>query len=146
MNLNKTLAAALLAAFAAVPAFADKGGHGNGHGRDMDREHGRVAQLDQREDRRDARDTFAERHAGRDCPPGLDKKDNGCMAPGLVKHDTRRVIVGQALPRTGVRTVPRAMLRDLPAARPGYRYAVVDNQVVLVSRRNTVVNILRNTG
>ena len=47
---------------------------GGGYGRDEDR-------WGQRDDR-DGRD-------GRDCPPGLDKRDNGCVPPGQVGRDGR---------------------------------------------------------
>ncbi|HEX2546895.1 MAG TPA: RcnB family protein [Ramlibacter sp.] len=141
MNMRKTLMAVLLAAVAATPALADKGGKGKGHkkhGRDHDRvehverhhdRHGRVAHYDDRYDDR--------RHRG--CPPGLAKKNNGCMPPGQAK----KLAVGQPLPPGAVYHVPRHVRTTLPAPPAGYRYAVVNNQVVLVSNQNLVVDIIR---
>jgi Ni/Co efflux regulator RcnB len=139
MNLSKkSLFAAMLAAVAVAPAFAD-GGHGHGHGG-----HGRG--HDDRHDRDevriiDQRVVIAEpRHVQRACPPGLARKHNGCMPPG----HARRVVVGQALPPGAVFVVPQRVRSTLPPPPAGYRYAVVDNQVVLVSDNNLVVDIIRS--
>lgn len=143
---NKTLVAALFAALAAAPALADKGGKGKDK---HDRDHDRVVKVDRHDDHRrrhHARlddDRHHGRHAARDCPPGLAKKDNGCMPPGLAKKDDHRhhdrVAVGRRIPAGAVYRVPPRVLHSLPVAPAGYRYAVVDDQVVLVSRRNDVV-------
>jgi Ni/Co efflux regulator RcnB len=138
---KKTLAAALLAAMAVAPAFADKGGHGHGHGKGHDdRDRDRVVQVERHHHRGD-RLVLAD--AGpRGCPPGLAKKNNGCLPPGQAK---KGVIVGQALPPGAVYVVPQPVLATLPPPPVGYRYAVVNNQVVLVSGSNIVVDIvLRN--
>lgn len=65
------------------------------------------------------------------CPPGLAKKDNGCMPPGLAK---KRYTIGERLPY-GVRYVPvhdhgRYGLRD-PAE--GLIYARVDGDLLLMA-------------
>lgn len=127
MNLSrKTLLAALLAAMAATPAFADKGGggHGRGHGR-----HGgdRVVLL-------------ATGHPYA-CPPGLAKKNPPCVPPGQARN-AARVVIGQPLPPGAVFVVPRPVLATLPPPPFGYRYAVINNQVVLVSDANIVVDIV----
>ena len=148
---RKTLVAGLLAVMAVAPAFADKGGgggHGKGGGHDDDRD--RVVQVERGDhDRRDDRYRGDERvvqhepSQGRGCPPGLAKKHNGCMPPGQArKYD--RVIVGERLPPGAIYTVPRPVLSTLPPPPHGYRYAVVHNQVVLVSRGDIVVDILLN--
>ncbi|MEJ8839821.1 RcnB family protein [Ramlibacter sp. AN1133] len=137
MKLTKnTLFAALLAAVAVGPALADGGhGHGHGHGRghdDRDRDEVRVIER---------RVVIAEpRHVNRACPPGLARKHNGCLPPG----HAHRVVVGQALPPGAVFVVPQRVRSTLPPPPAGYRYAVVDNQVVLVSNNNLVVDILRS--
>ena len=130
MNFKRTsLVAAALAAFAFGPAFADPGhGHGRGHGRWADEDDARVVIADPDE---------------RGCPPGLAKKHNGCMPPGHARHD-RRIIVGQPLPPGAVYVVPQPVLSTLPPPPAGYRYAVVNNQVVLVSRGDVVVDIIRS--
>ena len=132
---SKSLFAALLAAVAFGPALAD-GGHGHGGGHDGDR-HGRghdeARVIDQRV-------VIAEpRHVHRVCPPGLVWNQERCLPRGHV----RRVVVGQALPSGAVFVVPQRVRSTLPPPPVGYRYAVVDNQVVLVSNHNLVVDILR---
>ena len=65
---------------------------------------------------------------GRGCPPGLAKKNNGCLPPGQAK---KRYVVGQKLPVT-VRWEPLPRdLRDVlgPAPR-GYEYGLVDGDVL----------------
>lgn len=146
---KKTLVAALLATMALSPAFADKGGQGKGGGK-----HDRVERVERHHDRhdddryerhgrdgwrhRDDRVVVLDRHHGASCPPGLAKKHNGCMPPGQAKK-AHRVIVGQALPPGAVFTVPRRTLSTLPPPPVGYRYAVVNNQVVLVGNNSNIV-------
>ena len=139
---KKTLVAALLATLALSPAFADKGGHGKGGDR-----RDRVEHVERHHDRHDGRDgrfdrddrvVILDRHHDRSCPPGLAKKHNGCLPPGQAKK-ANRVIIGQALPPGAVFTVPRRTLSTLPPPPVGYRYAVVNNQVVLVGNNSNIV-------
>ena len=152
-NTRISVVAGLLAALAFGPAFADKGGgghgkHGGGHDevrvveRDDHRGHRDDDRFDGRHDRRDERVVIVQPHqrVDRACPPGLAKKNNGCLPPGHAK----RVIVGQALPPGAVFVVPQRVRSTLPPPPVGYRYAVVNNQVVLVSDNNIVVNIIRS--
>jgi Ni/Co efflux regulator RcnB len=135
---KKALLAALLAAMAVTPALADKGG--KGHGKHHDGERDRIAQVE-RHHHRDDRFVLAD--AGpRGCPPGLAKKNNGCLPPGQAK---KGAIVGHALPPGAVFVVPQPVLATLPPPPRGYRYAVVNNQVVLVSGSNIVVDIVLNS-
>ena len=59
------------------------------YGRDDDRRDG--DRWDRDDDRRDGRWERNDRDGrwDRDCPPGLEKKDNGCMPPGQVDRDGR---------------------------------------------------------
>lgn len=59
------------------------------YGRDDDRRDG--DRWDRDDDRRDGRWERNDRGGrwDRDCPPGLEKKDNGCMPPGQVDRDGR---------------------------------------------------------
>ena len=144
--IQHTALAALLAAIAMGPAFAGNGngkGHGHGHGgKHADKHHvqkhgGRHARDDNwRGDRHASNDDRDHRSAG--CPPGLAKKRNGCMPPGQAK----KLAVGHPLPPGAVYTLPRHVRTQLPPPPAGYRYAVVNNQVVLVSSGNLVVDIL----
>lgn len=63
------------------------------------------------------------------CPPGLAKKNNGCLPPGLAKRWT----LGQALP-PGVQLdrLPEELRRRLGLPPPGYEYGRVDDDVVLI--------------
>jgi Ni/Co efflux regulator RcnB len=90
-----------------------------------------------------ARGYYAEHYGdGRSCPPGLAKKNNGCMPPG----QARKWDVGQPLPRgVAVYEVPRPVLVQLPAAPYGYRYARVGGDIVLVrNQNNLVIDIILN--
>ena len=72
---------------------------------------------------------------GRRCPPGLAKKNNGCMPQGQVRYT-----VGQPLPRTvTVYQVPQPVIVQLPVAPPGYRYVRVGNDILLVSPQSQLV-------
>jgi hypothetical protein len=157
MNITKnTLIAAIVATLAASPVFAGegkgKGGGGGKHGAkhaQVEKHGGKHARaFDDRRvrvdgDRRgrgyDDRYAYANtRVAG--CPPGLAKKNNGCLPPGQAK----KLAVGQPLPHGAVYTVPRSVLVTLPPPPLGYRYAVYNNQVVLVSQQNIVIDIIRS--
>ena len=81
------------------------------------------------EDDRDAvRLYFVEKHGRGKCPPGLAKKNNGCLPPGQAK---KRYRVGQQLPPEVIFFEPpvelTVRLRPSPA---GYRYVVVDGDLV----------------
>jgi Ni/Co efflux regulator RcnB len=131
----KKLPLAAACAFAlcvGAPAFAKDHGHGHGHG------HGK-------HDRDDVvvYDDGPHGHP-HGCPPGLAKKHNGCLPPGQAK----KLAVGHRLP-PDVRyyAVPQPVLVRLPPARPGYRYVMVGNDVVLLQpRTNIVINIFANLG
>ena len=135
---HRSLFAALLAAVAVGPALAD--GHGHGHGRGHghgDRDDDEVRVIEQRVVIAEPRHV----HVDRSCPPGLARKHNGCLPPG----HARRVVVGEALPPGAVYVIPQRVRTTLPPPPVGYRYAVVDNQVVLVSNTNNlVVDIIRS--
>lgn len=70
-----------------------------------------------------------QRKAGH-CPPGLAKKNNGCMPPG----QARKWAMGQALP-AGVVTypVPRAVVIRMGPPPAGYRYVRVANDLLLLA-------------
>ena len=71
---------------------------------------------------------FVNTYGRGNCPPGLAKKNNGCLPPGQAK---KRYVIGQPLPR-GI------VLADLPAdlstrigvAPSGYRYGLLDGDLV----------------
>jgi Ni/Co efflux regulator RcnB len=77
---------------------------------------------------------------GRRCPPGLAKKNNGCMPPG----QARQWAVGQPIPRgVTVYSVPQPVIGHLPPAPYGYRYARIGGDIVLIEvQRNLIVDVI----
>jgi hypothetical protein len=71
---------------------------------------------------------FVEQHGRGKCPPGLAKKNNGCLPPGQAK---KRYVVGQPLPREVVihELPPNLVIRIGPAPH-GYTYGIVDGDLV----------------
>ncbi|HSV46328.1 MAG TPA: DUF1236 domain-containing protein [Ramlibacter sp.] len=166
MNILKHAAtlALLAAALAAGPALAEKpewASQGNKHGDKHDKhdKHGdkhehkaeKHAGKGKHKDRDDVKvgayfnddhrsrvRTYYGQHYGaaKSCPPGLAKKNNGCMPPGQAK----KYAVGQPLPRD-VRyyPVPQPVVVMLPMAPPGYRYVRVGNDIVLLSPQTALV-------
>ena len=164
---HRIVALAIAAAFVAAPSFAKDHGGGQGNGKheekewdkaekhaDKDREKGeKHAAKREREEVRagaffnDQHRVYARQYYtqhfgdGRRCPPGLAKKNNGCMPPGQV----RNWAVGEPLPRgIPVYSVPQPVIVQLPPAPYGYRYARIGNDIVLVqSRNNLIVDIIQ---
>ncbi len=68
--------------------------------------------------------------AGR-CPPGLAKKDNGCLPPGQAKKQWE---VGRPLPReVYYEELPPTLMRQLSPAPDGYQYVRVANDVLMMA-------------
>jgi Ni/Co efflux regulator RcnB len=79
---------------------------------------------------REAVRTYYTSHEGKGCPPGLAKKNNGCLPPG----QAAKWRVGERLPTTVVVTpVPQVVLVKLPPVPPGYRYVQAANDVLLIA-------------
>ena len=67
---------------------------------------------------------------GKSCPPGLAKKNNGCMPPGQAK----KWQVGQPLPRDVVfHPVPSQLVVTLPPVPVGHRYVQVAGDILLIA-------------
>ena len=74
---------------------------------------------------------------GKRCPPGLAKKNNGCMPPGQAK---KMYVVGQPLPNTVVYSpVPQAVLVKLPPPPPQHRYVGVAGDILLLAIGTSMV-------
>ena len=70
------------------------------------------------------------------CPPGLAKKNNGCLPPGQVQD----LVVGQPVPRNvTIYQVAQPVIRKLPPAPVGYRYERIGGDIVLVQQENNIV-------
>jgi len=79
---------------------------------------------------REAVRTYYASHEGKGCPPGLAKKNNGCMPPGQAK----KWQIGERLPSTVVvAPVPQVVLVKLPPVPPGYRYVEANNDILLIA-------------
>lgn len=102
----------------------------------LDRDDVRVGQYFNDDQRQAVRSYYGQQYGnGRRCPPGLAKKNNGCLPPGQVRYT-----VGQPLPRTvTVYSVPQPVIVQLPVAPPGYRYVRVGNDILLVSPQSQLV-------
>jgi Ni/Co efflux regulator RcnB len=165
------LIAAVFAAGAAFAGEGEGEGHGNKHGDKAEKhaekraekadKHAekqaekaeKRARKQEREDvktgayfndhhREVARSYYHEHYGnGRNCPPGLAKKNNGCLPPGQAK----KWAVGQPIPRgVTVYSVPQPVIVQLPPPPYGYRYARVGNDIVLVqSQNNLIVDIIQ---
>ncbi len=79
-------------------------------------------------DRDRVRGFFVEEHGRGKCPPGLAKKGNGCLPPGQAK---KRYVVGRPLARE-IRPLPLppALSVRIGVPPPGYRYVIVDGDLV----------------
>ena len=156
-NLSSSLIAlAISALFVAGPAFAKGNDEDHGKGRDKHSEKFEKKQQKQFEkaEKRERKEIEQGKYfndqqrtlvreyyvtnygKGKKCPPGLAKKNNGCMPPGQV----RSWEVGQPIPRNvTIYSVPQPVIRQLPPAPVGYRYARIGDDIVLVQQQNNLV-------
>lgn len=153
---HRLVALAMASLFMAGSSFAkDHDDHGRGKDKHQDKGHGKHAEVvrvqpphGQRQDIRPgayfndqqrsyARQYYSQTYGhGRNCPPGLAKKHNGCMPPG----QARNWAVGRPLPRgVMVYSVASPVLRRLPPAPYGYRYVRIGGDIVLVQQQNNLV-------
>ena len=69
-----------------------------------------------------------ETHGRGKCPPGLAKKNNGCLPPGQAK---KRYAVGRAVPfGVVIEVVPVELSVRIGQPPQGYRYGIVDGDIV----------------
>ena len=72
---------------------------------------------------------------GSNCPPGLAKKNNGCLPPGIAK---KRYEVGRRIP-DGWDYIPDDLISHLPPLRDGHGYRLVDGDLVIVAIATLIV-------
>ncbi|MDO9197419.1 MAG: hypothetical protein Q7U79_13105 [Rhodoferax sp.] len=84
-----------------------------------------------RDDQRSAvRSYYGEQYRTGRCPPGLAKKNNGCMPPG----QARKWAVGQPMPRDVVYySLPSAVTVQLGVPPAGHRYVRVASDILLIA-------------
>ena len=102
-------------------------GNGNGGGKAKSPD-AHVAVVFDDNQRTAAHGYFVETYGRGNCPPGLAKKNNGCLPPGQAK---KRYSVGQRLPNgIVVAELPPVLSKRIGAAPAGYRYGLVDGDLV----------------
>jgi hypothetical protein len=143
------LIALIVAAFS-QPALAQGRGHGNddapgqgpgkgrgqGQGQGVGRGNsqaavppGNVVIVDR--DRTTVYTYYRGQYAAGNCPPGLAKKNNGCLPPGQAK---KLWSIGQPLPGTVVfYPLPGALLAQLTPAPAGYQYVRVAGDILMMA-------------
>lgn len=142
MNKNlksRVLLLAALAGFSIGSAFADKPewagkgkpGKGGQEQGQADSRHGASLQISFNDDsRRAINDYYDSRFRAGKCPPGLAKKNNGCLPPGQAKKWSK----GQAIPRDiRVYDLPRELVLRLPPPPPEHRYVRVAADILLIA-------------
>ena len=137
-------ALAVIAAIAVAPATAKEKDKGNGkHGSPHAEDQGRSNQFGDR-DRVAIRDYYGDAGRGGHCPPGLAKKNNGCLPPGQAK----KWQVGQPLPGTVVyEPLPPALVVQLTPPPSGYRYVRVAGDILMISAgTRMVVDAIQDLG
>ena len=154
---RRIVALAIASLFIAGPVFAKdhdddhdngQGKHGEKHGKkhgDKDEKHAEKRQREEikqgayfnDQQRTTVREYYTTNYGGaKRCPPGLAKKNNGCLPPG----QARNWVIGQPVPRgVTVYTVAPPVIRMLPPAPYGYRYARLGGDVVLVQQQNNII-------
>lgn len=82
------------------------------------------------------RDYYAQEFRGGNCPPGLARKNNGCMPPGQAKKWQR----GYPLPRDVVYyDLPRDLVIRLGAPPAGHKYVRVASDILLIAVGTSMV-------
>ena len=113
---------------AAAPALAEKpawAGEGKGQGK------GNQKKKHFDDDKRSyVRSYYEEDFRAGNCPPGLAKKNNGCMPPGQAK----KWRVGHPLPRdVVVYDVPPALVVKIGVPPQGYKYVRVAADILMIA-------------
>ncbi len=76
------------------------------------------------------REYYAEQFRSGRCPPGLAKKNNGCLPPGQAK----KWQLGRPLPRDVIfYEVPQPLVVQIGAPPRGYRYVRVATDILLIA-------------
>lgn len=89
------------------------------------------------QDRATVQAYYGDRYAqAQRCPPGLAKKNNGCLPPGQAK----KYVVGQPLPAEVVwYPVPPVLVQRLPVLPPDHGYVRVGADVLILNRSTRLV-------
>lgn len=122
---NRSWAIALAATLMVGPALAQ-----NQKGKKEKKEQQQSQRYFEDRHRADVQDYYVEQYRTGRCPPGLAKKNNGCMPPGHAK----KWQVGQVLPRQVIYyEVPALLTVRFGPPPQGYRYVRVDGDILLIA-------------
>jgi len=112
------------------PVDRDRGGdHSGGHA-DSSGAHSEGAVRFEQRHRTVVREYYVTEFRSGHCPPGLAKKNNGCMPPG----QARKWRTGHPLPRDVVfYEVPSQLVVRIGTPPPGYRYIRVASDILLIA-------------
>lgn len=123
----------------------DKGGHDKGGKKQVDerREGGARKYFDARQ-RSVVHDYYVESYRAGRCPPGLAKKNNGCLPPGQAK----KWVVGRPLPQGVVSyDLPPRVVVSLGTPPVGHRYVRVASDILLIAvGTGLVVDAIQDLG
>jgi Ni/Co efflux regulator RcnB len=82
------------------------------------------------------REYYTSQYRAGHCPPGLAKKNNGCMPPGQAK----KWAVGQPLPRDVIYyPVPQSVVVRLGAPPAGHKYVRVASDILLIAIGSSMI-------
>ena len=148
----RTPSALLLAiALLSAPAFADPPPWAKGKGKGHDRSEARNDERGHRSSRHFAdnhkvavREYYGEYTRSGKCPPGLAKKNNGCMPPGQAK----KWRVGRPLPDNVVYyDLPQPLIAQLGPPPAGNTYVRVAGDILMLTVGTMlVVDAIQNLG
>lgn len=133
LKMKCALALVLGGILAAGPVMAEKPAWaGSGKGDKSDKDGPSSGNRGHFEDRHHVivREYYGEQFQGRRCPPGLAKKQNGCMPPGQAK----KWQIGRTLPRDVIYyTVPQPLVVQLGVPPSGHRYVRVAGDILMIA-------------
>lgn len=134
MSINRVMALVIAGTLVATPVFADKpessgkGKNKHKESRDVERSRG-DSHFGERQ-HVVVREYYEQEYRGGRCPPGLAKKNNGCMPPGQAKKWSK----GRPLPRDVVYyDVPPQLVVRLGAPPSGHKYVRVASDILLIA-------------
>jgi hypothetical protein len=128
------VAAAVLSG--APPLLADKPEKSKGKSKSQGQDAALVVTFTA-DQRQSAQSYFVEKHGRGGCPPGLAKKNNGCLPPGQAK---RRYAIGHALPRDlATERLPAELSVRIGPPPAGYAYVMLDGDVLKLAAGTMLV-------
>lgn len=155
---GRALTLLLAAVLATAGAMAEKpdwaGGGKNGKSKQNEKQERRGESSQGKHDKMDRHfgndqrtvihNYYSEQYRVGRCPPGLAKKNNGCMPPG----QARKWAIGRPLPRDVVYyNLPPSVVVQLGAPPAGHRYVRVASDILLIAiGTGMVIDGIENLG